>query len=160
MTDEVLGGLIGGGSALLATIVTFTGTALLQRQRGKREDQRAREQTVSELLTAAVMLSVAAQSFRTAWIDAWRVPSPKRITSDLNLVLAPRLDRLTRALGDVTQWRGRRTRPMVAAAHQLTDAAGELVEAIGAKEPVYRRARLKFESALEHFREAVGKRGA
>lgn len=158
MKIELVVALIGGGSALLGALVAFTGAGFLQWQRGRQEDRAAETRAISELLAAAVMLTLAVQTFRTAWIGAWRVPSPKRIARDLDTTLGPKLDRLVRALSDITQRRERRSRPLVAAAKRLTDAAGGLVEAAGAQESAYRQRRAAFEAALGDFRKAVDER--
>ncbi|MFD0884880.1 hypothetical protein ACFQ08_10005 [Streptosporangium algeriense] len=146
-------------SALSGATIASASGVVLQWSKGRREDRKDRERTVVKLLTAAVMLQSAVQAFRTAWIDHRSLRNPARmVMADYNTVLVPRLDNLVLLLADVSLWRGWRRRRIVSAARTLSDAAGELVEASGAKESVYRTARLAFNDALGEFRKAADRR--
>lgn len=162
MGQELLVAAIGVGGTIAGSAVTFIGTGVLQWRQGRRADQMVRQQAVSELLTAAVMLQSAVQAFRVAWINHKSLFSPARaMMTDYNIMLLPRLERVTRALSDVTQWRARRSRRMVQTALRLTDAAGQLVESAAAtSDSVYKKSCTVFEDALRDFRSAVDERGA
>ncbi|MGW5259667.1 hypothetical protein ACWEQG_01750 [Microbispora sp. NPDC004025] len=162
MAQELLVAMIGVGGTVAGSAVTFIGTGVLQWRQGRGADQKARQQAVSELLTAAVMLHSSVQAFRVAWINHRSLFSPARaVMTDYNLALLPRLERVTRALSDVTQWRSRRSQRMVDAARRLTDAAGQLVENAGTtSDSTYKKACTAFNDALREFRSAVDKRGA
>ncbi|MFG1683524.1 hypothetical protein ACGFNP_25370 [Nonomuraea sp. NPDC049269] len=69
MTEALLVAYVGVGGTLTATIVTFVGTGLQQWRRNRADDRKAREQAISEILTAAVMLATSVQAYRTAWVD-------------------------------------------------------------------------------------------
>lgn len=75
MTEALTVAYVGVGSTLAATIITFAGTGLLQWQRNRADDRKARSQTLSEVLTAAVILATAVQAYRTAWVDDSRFRS-------------------------------------------------------------------------------------
>ncbi|MET9244951.1 hypothetical protein [Nonomuraea sp. NPDC003709] len=190
MTDALVVAYVGVGGTLAATIVSFMGTGFLQWRRNRSGERKSREQTISEVLTAAVLLTNGVQVYRTTWVDhsvlrtaamrllkifptgsvtagwhgrvadvATEVEQDKRdLADDFHRTLTPKLERMVKALSDVSLWSERRARNVVAAALVLADAAGQLVEATAAKNPKYRQARQAFEEALKDFREAADAR--
>ncbi|MFG6191256.1 hypothetical protein [Nonomuraea sp. JJY05] len=77
------------------------------------------------------------------------------LAAEFHQVIMPRLERITKLLVDISLWRDRRSRRVVAAARDLSEHMGRLVEAAGASKHSYRKARAGFEESLRAFRAAV-----
>ncbi|GAA1738369.1 hypothetical protein [Nonomuraea bangladeshensis] len=190
MADPLNAAYLSVGGTLAATVITFLGTGFLQWRKERVADRRAREQTLSDALVAAVMFSTAVQVFRTAWVDhaTWRRTAlnllavfptgqtsagwpgraaqvardqdleKRAVTADYQAMLAPKSEQMLRLLHEISLWRGRRSRPIVATAEALVTSAARLAEAAGAKDGTYRRARSASERSLAQFRAAVDRR--